>query len=114
MAYIRPCADLRNKYNEISKICHETREPIYITKNGNSDLVVVSNEVYEQMNSEINEKKIEKLVSEHFEKRFSSIEEFQKDIIKHLEKAEQEISQGKAIPSETFFREMEEKYGFDS
>lgn len=37
MALIRPCADLRNKYNEISKICHETKEPMYITKNGTND-----------------------------------------------------------------------------
>lgn len=37
MAQIRPCADLRNNYNEISKICHETNEPVYITKNGFSD-----------------------------------------------------------------------------
>ena len=42
MTQIRPCADLRNNYNEISKICHETNEPIYITKNGFSDLVVLS------------------------------------------------------------------------
>lgn len=28
MALIWPCADLRNNYNEISKICHETKEPM--------------------------------------------------------------------------------------
>ena len=67
MAYIRPCADLRNKYNEISKICHETSEPIYITKNGSNDLVVLSNEAYEAMNIELSEKKIEELVAQHFE-----------------------------------------------
>ena len=114
MTYIRPCADLRNKYNEISKICHETREPIYITKNGSNDLVVLSNEAYEQMNFELTEKKIEELVEKHFEKRFSNIEEFQKDIIEHLKAAEKEIAEGKEIPAEKFFREMEEKYGFDS
>jgi len=42
MALIRPCADLRNNYNEISKICHETKEPMYITKNGTNDLVILS------------------------------------------------------------------------
>jgi len=47
MALIRPCADLRNNYNEISKICHETKEPMYITKNGTNDLVVLSDEAYE-------------------------------------------------------------------
>ena len=49
MILIRPCADLRNNYNEISKICHETKQPIYITKNGYNDLVVLSNEAYENM-----------------------------------------------------------------
>ena len=61
MALIRPCADLRNNYNEISKICHETKEPIYITKNGSSDLVILSNEVYESI-LETEEEKIEKIV----------------------------------------------------
>ena len=46
MALIRSCADLRNNYNEISKMCDETKEPIYITKNGSSDIVILSNEVY--------------------------------------------------------------------
>ena len=44
MAIIRPCAELRNNYNEISRICHETQEPVYITKNGTNDLVILSNE----------------------------------------------------------------------
>ena len=114
MAYIRPCADLRNKYNEISRICHETCEPVYITKNGSNDLVILSNEAYEQINSAVNEKKIEELVAKHFEKHFSSIEELKKDIIDHLKKAEEEITQGKIIPAEAFFEEMEEKYGFNS
>ena len=47
MSLIRPCADLRNNYNEISKICHETKEPIYITKNGFNDLVILSHETFE-------------------------------------------------------------------
>ena len=48
MAIIRPCAELRNNYNEISRICHETQEPVYITKNGTNDLVILSNEAYEK------------------------------------------------------------------
>ncbi|MDO4178360.1 MAG: type II toxin-antitoxin system Phd/YefM family antitoxin [Phascolarctobacterium sp.] len=47
MLDIRPSADLRNNYNEISNICHETHEPIYITKNGKGDLVIMSIEAYE-------------------------------------------------------------------
>jgi prevent-host-death family protein len=42
MARIRPISDLRNKANEISRLCHETGEPVFITKNGREDLVVMS------------------------------------------------------------------------
>lgn len=49
MALIKPCADLRNKYNEISKICHETKEPMYITKNGANDLVILSDQAFADM-----------------------------------------------------------------
>jgi prevent-host-death family protein len=47
MPTIRPSADLRNKYNEISKLCHEYSEPVFITKNGTGDLAVMSIEAYE-------------------------------------------------------------------
>lgn len=48
MPQIRPITDLRNT-NEISEICHAKREPVFITKNGYGDLVVMSIETYEQM-----------------------------------------------------------------
>jgi prevent-host-death family protein len=47
MPVIRPSSDLRNKYNEISEICHRTKKPVYITKNGSGDLAVMSIELYE-------------------------------------------------------------------
>ena len=46
MANIRPSADIRKNYNEISKFCKETREPVFITKNGHGDLAVMSMELY--------------------------------------------------------------------
>ena len=49
MAMIRPSSDLRNHYNEISEFCHKTGEPVYITKNGAGDLVVLSNADYERL-----------------------------------------------------------------
>lgn len=64
MPLIIPSADLRNNYNKISKRCHETKEPIYVTRNGVNDLVVLSDEVFEKMrkqrrkNREINIRKI--------------------------------------------------------
>lgn len=42
MPVIRPSSDLRNNYNEISAICHQTKSPVYITKNGAGDLAVMS------------------------------------------------------------------------
>ena len=48
MPQIRPITDLRNT-NEISDVCHAKREPIFITKNGYGDLVVMSIETYEEM-----------------------------------------------------------------
>ena len=49
MAAIRPSSDLRNKYNEISDFCNQFNEPVFITKNGTGDLVVLSNAEYERL-----------------------------------------------------------------
>ena len=49
MPNIRPSADLRNNYNEISTFCHEHSEPVFITKNGKGDLAVLSIETYEEL-----------------------------------------------------------------
>ena len=49
MAAIRPSSDLRNKYNEISDFCNNYNEPVFITKNGTGDLVVLSNAEYERL-----------------------------------------------------------------
>ena len=48
MPVIRPISDLRNKSPEISKLCHDSGEPVFITKNGESDLVVMSVATYER------------------------------------------------------------------
>jgi len=47
MLEIRPIKDLRDT-TEISKICHESKEPVYITKNGYGHLVVMSMETYKE------------------------------------------------------------------
>jgi PHD/YefM family antitoxin component YafN of YafNO toxin-antitoxin module len=47
MPAIRPSADLGDHYNEISALCHEYSEPVFITKNGTGDLAVMSIEAYE-------------------------------------------------------------------
>ena len=53
MPTIRPSADLRNNYNEISELCHEYLEPVFITKNGTGDLVVMSIETYELLSGKL-------------------------------------------------------------
>jgi len=52
MPQIRPVSDLRNKFAEISKIVHESREPVFLTKNGYGDMVVMSLEHYEEIQLE--------------------------------------------------------------
>jgi len=53
MPNIKSSTDLRNNYNEISTFCHENREPIFITKNGQGDLAVMSIETYEMLNGKL-------------------------------------------------------------
>lgn len=48
MPTIRPVSDLRNNFADISKTVHETGEPIFLTKNGYGDMVVMSMETYEK------------------------------------------------------------------
>lgn len=47
-ARIRPISDLRNKTHEIEEICHSSDQPVFITKNGEGDLVVMSLAAYER------------------------------------------------------------------
>ena len=53
MPKIRSSTDLRNNYNEISSFCRESREPVFITKNGLGDLAVMSMELFDEFNSRL-------------------------------------------------------------
>ena len=53
MELIRPSADLRNHYSEISKTCRESRQPVYITVNGRGDTVLMGMTDYQQMQAEL-------------------------------------------------------------
>ena len=67
MPQIIPIKDLKNT-SEISEMCHKAGEPIYITKNGYGDMVIMSMDTYEETmkrlsiykDIEISEKQIEK------------------------------------------------------
>ena len=66
MPHIVPIRDLKNT-TLISNLCHETSEPIFVTKNGYGDMVIMSMEIYESTmrriamyrDIEISEKQIE-------------------------------------------------------
>ncbi|MDR2940506.1 MAG: type II toxin-antitoxin system Phd/YefM family antitoxin [Clostridiales bacterium] len=77
MNVIRPVSDLRNNFAEISKIVHETAQPVFLTKNGYGDIVVLSMEAFQnlQFESEIYYKLQEaEREANHTDKRFSSKE----------------------------------------
>lgn len=49
MPNIRPSADIRNNYPEISKQCKETGQPIYITVNGKGDTAIIDIAVLDEL-----------------------------------------------------------------
>lgn len=86
MPQIRPITDLRNT-NEISELCHTQSEPIFITKNGYGDLVVMSIETYE--------------------KQLAIAEIYRK-----LAEAEKEIEEGAPLlDGEEVLKKLRQKYG---
>jgi hypothetical protein len=85
MPHIRPITDLRNT-NEISEICHKLKEPVFITKNGYGDLVVMSIETYERQLALV-------------------------EVYKKLAEAEKELSQGvPLLEGEEVFKKLRNKY----
>ena len=79
MPHIRPVSDLRNNFADISRIVHETAEPVFLTKNGYGDMVVMSMEAYERklFESEIYFKlKEAELEAKSTDKRYSHKEVF--------------------------------------
>ncbi len=86
MPQIRPITDLRNT-NEISEICHKSKEPIFITKNGYGDLVVMSIETYERLMALV-------------------------EVYKKLSEAETQLADGAPLlDGEEVFIKMREKHG---
>ena len=82
---IRPVSDLRNSFAEISKTVHESGQPVFLTKNGYGDVVVLSMEAYEnlRLESEIYFTLLEaEREAEATDKRYSS-----KDVLKAMREA---------------------------
>jgi len=53
MAIIKPISDLRNKARDLSRLCHTSGEPVFITKNGEGDMVLMSIAAYERLQARL-------------------------------------------------------------
>ena len=85
MPQIIPIKDLKNTA-EISDMCHKTEEPIYITKNGYGDMVIMSMEIYESTMKQI-------------------------AMYRDIEISEEQIETGQVKNARTALRETRAKYG---
>ena len=85
MNMIRPVSDLTNNFADISKTVHETAQPVFLTKNGYGDMVVLSMEAYEnlQFDSEV----YFKLQEAEREAELSDIRYSSKDVLKAMRDA---------------------------
>lgn len=84
MPHIVPIRDLKDTAR-ISELCHNTGEPIYITKNGYGDMVLMSMKAYE-----------EKLLM--------------LDVYARIAEAEEEIKAGKMLDAKAALKELRAKY----
>jgi len=84
MPQIIPIRDLKNT-TEISRLCNESNDPIFITKNGYGDMVIMSMKVYE-----------EKM--------------FMLDVYSKLTAAEDQIKEGKLMDAQASLKELRAKY----
>jgi prevent-host-death family protein len=85
MPQIIPIKDLKNT-SEISELCHNSQEPIYITKNGYGDMVIMSMDIYERTMKRLN-------------------------IYRELEISEGQIKKGKTKNAKESLSKMREQYG---
>ena len=83
MESIRPSADLRNHNSEISRLCRENRQPVYITVNGRGDTVLIGLAEYEQMRAEL-------------------------ELLRTLSEAEDDVRAGRIAPVEDTFSALRE------
>lgn len=84
MPQIIPIRDLRNT-TEISNLCHQTSDPVFVTKNGYGDLVIMSMEAYEQ--------------------RLAML-----DVYTKLAEAESDLNQGKLMNGDDALKQLRQKY----
>jgi PHD/YefM family antitoxin component YafN of YafNO toxin-antitoxin module len=85
MPQIIPIKDLKNT-SAVSELCHRVPEPVFITKNGYGDMVLMSMEAYERTI-------------------------FLQEVYTKLEQAEHEIEEGRTLDARDSLRALREKYG---
>lgn len=84
MPQIIPIKDLKNT-SEISDLCHKSQEPIYITKNGYGDMVIMSMDIYESTMKQMN-------------------------ILRELEISENQVKEGKVKDAKSSLASLRERY----
>lgn len=85
MPQIIPIKDLKNT-SEISSLCHNTDEPVFVTKNGYGDMVIMSMDVYEKTM-------------------------FMQELYNKLQLAEKQIEDGEVKEAKTALSDLRKKYG---
>ena len=78
---IRPSADLRNHYNEISRQCREGKEAVIVTVNGRGDTVSIAYEEYQRMKARI-------------------------ELLEILSEADEDVKYGRVAPIEETFTDL--------
>jgi PHD/YefM family antitoxin component YafN of YafNO toxin-antitoxin module len=93
MPTIKSSTDLRNGYNAISTFCHESREPVFITKNGQGDLAIMSIDVYEELTR----------------KRAKSIEDSRQELYQLLAEGRKAVEEGRTRPLDEVVADMRKR-----
>lgn len=90
---IKPSAAIRKNYNAVSELCKKTGEPVYLTKNGEGDLVVMDIEAFARRESMLRLR--EQLVSVEEERLAGKYGYSIDEVASMMEKAVQEVIDGK-------------------
>ena len=76
---------LRNEYNEVSRACHEQMAPIFVTRNGDGDLAVMSIEAYEALARRA-------------------------QLVRELERGHADVEAGRTMPAAEAIRKLREEF----
>lgn len=85
MPIIKASSELRNNYNDMIELSRETNEPIFLTKNGQGDAVLLSMEAYQEL--------------------------LKDQLMSLLQPAIDDALEGRSRPAEEFFAELREEFG---